>query len=384
MEGEGAAVRAAVDGRLNGARTSSHAWSMRSPSAGTVEEPHSARFRRASSGRNPDGTRRVGGLRMSQADSTFSHRPVMVAEIVALFAPVPEGVVVDATVGGGGHSRALLAAHQRLRVIGLDRDAEALAAARTALAAFEGRVTLHHAVFDQLNEVLDAEGVDTISGALFDLGVSSPQFDRIERGFSYWGDAPLDMRMDRRDSRTAADLVNESSISELADLFVASGERRHAGRIAKAIVRARPIATTSQLVDVVRDAIPTRDRRTGGHPAKRVFQALRIEVNRELEVLPPALDAAIERLAGGGRIAVLSYHSGEDRIVKARFLEAVDPECTCPPRLPCVCGAEDRRLFRLVNRGARKPGRAEIALNPRAGSARLRSIEKLDPAGRVA
>lgn len=380
MEGEGAAVRAAVDGRLNGVATSNHTGSMRSPSAGTVEEPHSARFRRASSGRNPDGTRRVGGLRMSQVDRQFAHRPVMVDEVVDLLGPVPEGVVVDATVGGGGHSRAILEAHSHLRVVGIDRDAEALAAARTTLAPLEGRATLHQGVFDRLGEILDIEGIATIAGALFDLGVSSSQLDRPERGFSYRADAPLDMRMDQGEARTAADVVNQSTIGELADLFAANGERRHAGRIAKSIVRARPITTTGHLAEVVRDAIPTRDRRTGGHPAKRVFQALRIEVNRELEVLPRAIDSAMGRLAAGGRVVVLSYHSGEDRIVKARFLEAADPGCTCPPRMPCVCGAEDRRSFRLLNRGARRPRPAEVAANPRAESARLRSIEKVAPA----
>ena len=355
---------------------------MRSPSAGTVEEPHSARFRRAMSGRNPDGTRRVGGLRMSQADR-FEHRPVMVDHVVDLLGPVPAGPVVDATVGGGGHSRAILRAHPHLRIVGLDRDADALAAATAALSDFvrDGRVSLHHARFDALARILDDAGVDTISGALFDLGVSSPQFDRVERGFSYRGEAPLDMRMDRDDAtaRTAADIVNDASVTELADLFAANGEGRFAGRIAKAIVRQRPIATTTELADVVRDAIPAPARRRGGHPAKRVFQALRIEVNRELEVLPVALDAAIERLAPGGRLVVVSYHSGEDRIVKGRFVVAEGGTCTCPPGLPCACGAADRRTARLLHRGARKPSAAEVEANPRAESARLRALQKLPP-----
>lgn len=314
---------------------------------------------------------------MSQADQPFEHRPVMVDEIVALLGPVPAGSIVDATVGGGGHSRAILRAHPHLRIIGLDRDADAITAAGKALAPFGDRVSLHRTRFDGLGGVLDDEGIPTISGALFDLGVSSPQFDRVDRGFSYRGEAPLDMRMDQRDGRTAANVINELSVTELADLLAANGEGRFAGRIARAIVRDRPITTTTQLAEVVRDAIPAPARRTGGHPAKRTFQALRIEVNSELEVLPVALDAAMERLVEGGRIAVLSYHSGEDRIVKERFLAAADAPCTCPPRMPCGCGAAERRTFRLPHRGARKPSAIEVESNPRSESARLRTIEKL-------
>jgi 16S rRNA (cytosine1402-N4)-methyltransferase len=321
---------------------------------------------------------------MSQAFEPFEHRPVMVDEIVDLLGPVPAGTVVDATVGGGGHSRAILSAHPHLRIVGLDRDQDALAAATEALAPFVAeqppRATLVHTRFDGLAAALDGLGIDAVSGALFDLGVSSPQLDRADRGFSYRADAPLDMRMDRTEAtRTAADLVNGATVSELADLFKANGEARFAGRIASAIARQRPIATTGQLAEVVRDAIPAAARRTGGHPAKRVFQALRIAVNAELDVLPVALDAAIERLAPGGRLVVLSYHSGEDRIVKDRFLAAEGAGCTCPPRLPCVCGAAERRTFRLLHRGARKPSAAEVAANPRAESARLRTLEKLHP-----
>jgi 16S rRNA (cytosine1402-N4)-methyltransferase len=314
---------------------------------------------------------------MSQEDqaAAFVHRPVMVDEVVGLLGPVPDGPAVDATVGGGGHARAILRAHPQLRIIGLDRDADALAAAERTLAEFGERAVLRRARFDQLDAVLDGLGVSAISAALFDLGVSSPQLDRVERGFSYRGDAPLDMRMDRDDARTAADIVNNEPLHRLAELFAANGEGRFAGRIAKAIVAARPVTTTAQLVDVVRDAIPSAARRTGGHPAKRVFQALRIEVNRELDVLPIAIDAAIARLAPGGRLVVISYHSGEDRIVKDRLLAAESGGCTCLPGLPCRCGAV--RTVRLIHRGARKPGPAEVSANPRAESARLRSAEKL-------
>ena len=348
---------------------------MRSPSTGQVEDPFSARFHPGRSGRHPDGARLVGGLRMSQA---FGHRPVMLDEIVELFGPVPPGTVVDATVGGGGHARALLGAHPQLQVLGIDRDDDALAAAAEALADQPGRTTLRRARFDAIAEVVADAGAAPISGALFDLGVSSWQLDRADRGFSYRNDAPLDMRMDRTDTMTAADVVNTYDEGDLARLFAANGERRFARRIAGRIVASRPIVTTTQLADIVRDAIPAATRRTGGHPAKRVFQALRIEVNRELHVLPGALRSAIDLLAPGGRAVVLAYHSGEDRIVKDVFVDAATGGCTCPPGLPCVCGATPTVL--LLNRGARKPSAAEVSTNPRAESARLRAVEKLPPA----
>ena len=307
----------------------------------------------------------------------FGHRPVMLDEVVELFGPVPPGTVVDATVGGGGHARALLGAHPQLRVLGIDRDDEALAAAAAALAPHAGRFSLHRARFDAIAEVIAAAGDEAqpITGALFDLGVSSWQLDSPQRGFSYRHDAPLDMRMDRTDSLTAADVVNTYGEDDLARLFAANGEHRFARRIASRIVAARPITTTGRLAEVVRAAIPAATRRTGGHPAKRVFQALRIEVNRELAILPSALRAALDAVAPGGRVVVLAYHSGEDRLVKDTFVDAATGGCTCPPGLPCVCGATP--TVRLLNRGARKPSAAEIAANPRAESARLRAVELL-------
>lgn len=301
----------------------------------------------------------------------FEHRPVMVEEITTVFGDVPPGLVVDATVGGGGHARALLGAHSHLRVLGIDRDADALAAARTALALFGERVRVVQARFDEIPHLVH----EPLSGFLFDLGVSSYQFDAPERGFSYRAEAPLDMRMDRSTGPTAADLVNDWAEADLARLFADHGEGRFARRIARRIVGHRPIATTTQLADVVRDAIPAATRRTGGHPAKRVFQALRVAVNEELDILPGALDAAIGLLKPGGRGVVLSYHSGEDRIVKDRFRAAATGDCTCPPQLPCGCGA--RPTARLLTRGARKPSAAEVAANPRASSARLRILEAL-------
>jgi 16S rRNA (cytosine1402-N4)-methyltransferase len=305
----------------------------------------------------------------------FEHQPVMVDEIVELFRSVPSGTVVDATVGGGGHASAILDAVSHVSLLGLDRDADAVAAASETLARFGDRVTLRQVRFDALTETMNELALDTITGALFDLGVSSPQFDRAERGFSYRLDAPLDMRMDQRQPRGAADIVNEADVPELVRILREHGDERYAPRIARAIVAARPILTTTELADVVRDAIPAPARRRGGHPAKRTFQALRIEVNDELAVLPDALGQAIDALAPGGRCAVLSYHSGEDRIVKAHFRAAATGGCTCPPELPCHCGAT--RLVRELRPLKRRPKPDEIAANRRSESAMLRSVEKL-------
>jgi 16S rRNA (cytosine1402-N4)-methyltransferase len=290
---------------------------------------------------------------------------------VALFAPVPAGVLVDATVGGGGHSAALLEAHPGLRVIGLDRDEAALEAAAVRLAPFGDRVSLVHAPFSALGEV--SEG--PLSGVLFDLGVSSPQLDRAERGFSYRADAPIDMRMDQSIGVTAGQLVNELPEASLADLFRQNGEGRLSGRIARAVVAARPLTSTVQLAEVVAAAVPAAVRRKG-HPAKRIFQALRILVNDELEQLGVALPHALDRLTVGGRCAVISYHSGEDRLTKQVFTQASTGGCTCPPDLPCVCGAVV--LHQLVFRGARKASAAEVAANRRAESARLRAVERTE------
>jgi len=358
---------------------------MCSPSIGRVEVPFSARFRSARSGRNPDGMP-VEGLQMGWLDrdtgtltsaAPFTHHPVMVGEVVSLMLPVPPGVLLDATLGGAGHSRAVLEAAPHLSLVGLDQDPDAIAASRAVLASYGERARVEPARFDRLGEVLDAIGVGGLSGVLFDLGVSSPQLDRADRGFSYRGEAPLDMRMDPSRSYSAADIVNGWSGPELVRLFQANGEGRFASRIVRAIIAARPIATTTQLAATVRDAIPAAARRTGGHPARRVFQAIRIAVNQELEILPAALDTAIERLVPGGRCVVLAYHSGEDRIVKDRFRFAATGGCSCPPGLPCACGAVP--TVRLLFRGARRPSSQEIADNRRAESARLRAVERIFP-----
>jgi len=303
----------------------------------------------------------------------FDHIPVLRDEVVSLFASVPPGTVVDATVGGGGHAAALLEAYPTLRVLGMDRDPAALEAARSRLWAYGERATLVRAPFSALGSVLDDAGLSTVSGVLFDLGVSSPQLDVPERGFSFRRDGPLDMRMDPGGSITAADLVNGLPEDALAALFRESGEGRLAGRIARAVVRARPLATTGQLADVVVSAVPAAMRRKG-HPARRVFQALRIAVNDELGELVAALPVALGRLAVGGVCAVISYHSGEDRLTKDAFAEAASGGCVCPPGLPCVCGAVARH--RLLFRGARKPSAAEVAANPRSESARLRAMAR--------
>lgn len=306
----------------------------------------------------------------------FRHAPVMVEEVVGLFAPVPEGWVVDATVGGGGHAAALLAAHGQLRVLGLDQDPEALAAATERLAPHGPRARLVRARFDALAQVADTEGAEPVVGVLFDLGVSSPQFDRPGRGFSYRHEGPLDMRMDPEAALTADDIVNHWNEQDLAALLRRNSDERYAGRIASAIVAHRPVHSTTELAEVVRDAIPAAARRRGGHPAKRTFQALRIAVNAELDILGPSLDDAIGVLRPGGRIAVLSYHSGEDRIVKDRLRLAATGGCTCPPGLPCGCGA--RPMVRLLRPGGWTPSAAEVEVNPRAASARLRAAERLE------
>ena len=315
----------------------------------------------------------------------FAHEPVMVDEVVALFEPVPAGVVVDGTAGAGGHAAALLDAHRHLGVLALDRDPDAVAAATERLERYGRRAVVRRATFDRMADlVAEATSVPsswpespatspTIAGVLLDLGVSSPQLDRAERGFSYRHSAPLDMRMDPTGGPSAADLLQNATVDELAALFAANGEGRFARRIARAVVEARPLTTTGELADVVARAVPAPARRRG-HPARRVFQALRIAVNDELAQLACTLPVAIGLLAPGGRMVVISYHSGEDRLVKAAFVEAVTGGCTCPPGLPCVCGA--RPDHQLVFRGARKASPGEVERNPRAKSARLRALER--------
>ena len=308
--------------------------------------------------------------------SPFVHESVMLNEILEVFASMNNGVFLDATLGGAGHSVAILQAHPELRLLGIDQDDVALEAASHVLSQADcgGRATLRRARFDSLATVIAEEGIGSLAGALFDLGVSSPQFDVAERGFSYRFDAPLDMRMDRSQSFSAEDVVNGYETDALARMLRLNADERFADRIAKAIVASRPIRSTTHLSDVVSSAIPAPARRRGGHPAKRTFQAIRIEVNSELSILPIALRDAIAALAPGARLAVLSYHSGEDRIVKAVMRTAETGDCSCPPNLPCGCGAI-RTVKRI--RVSREASKSEQLTNPRSTSARLRVVEKL-------
>jgi len=309
------------------------------------------------------------------SNDAFEHAPVMRDEIVDVFSTVPAGTIVDATLGGGGHADAVLRSRDDLDVLGIDQDADARAAATERLASFGDRVRTSGRRFDQFAAALADHDVDEISGALFDLGVSSPQLDRGDRGFSYRHEGPLDMRMDRDQTWSAGDVVNGYAEADLARIIRRYGDERFAGRIAAAICAARPIQTTTELAEVVTSAIPAPARRTGGHPAKRTFQAIRIEVNDELGALPEAIDQAVDATVPGGRIAVLSYHSGEDRIVKERFAAAAGA-CECPDDLPCVCGAV--QTVRIVRRIAKRPSAAERAGNRRAASARLRVVERIE------
>ena len=309
-----------------------------------------------------------------------AHVPVLLARTLELLAPAvdaPGAVMVDATLGLGGHSAALLERFGSLRLVGLDRDPQALALAGERLAPFGDRATLVHAVYDELAEVLGRLGVARVQGVLFDLGVSSMQLDQAGRGFAYAQDAPLDMRMDQSRGATAAEVVNTYSASELARVLREYGEERFARRIADAVVRERaaePFTGTARLAELVRSSIPAATRRTGGHPAKRTFQALRIEVNGELAALEGALPAAVDALAVGGRMVVLSYHSLEDRMVK-RVLRA-GATSTAPVDLPVV-PAEHEPVLRLLTRGSEPATDEEIAENPRAASVRLRACERL-------
>jgi 16S rRNA (cytosine(1402)-N(4))-methyltransferase len=311
------------------------------------------------------------------------HVPVMLGRVVELLIPAAQAVAgrapvyLDATLGMGGHAEAMLRAVPELRLIGLDRDTTALERSARRLAPFGDRVTLEHAVYDEIPAVLRRLGVPAADAVLFDLGVSSPQLDESGRGFAYSYDAPLDMRMDRTQSLTAAEVVNGYPPAELARILREYGEERFAQRIAAAIVRERdraPLESTRRLADLVRTSIPAATRRTGGNPAKRTFQALRIEVNGELDIWRRALPAALDVLPVGGRVAVLSYHSLEDRVTKQVL--AAQAADTTPPDLPVPLPEHEPR-FRLLTRGAELPSDEETTTNPRAGSVRMRAAERV-------
>lgn len=310
------------------------------------------------------------------AEGGFYHVPVLVDEVVAWLAPALAGkTLVDATVGGGGHAEALLEAVPELRLVGIDRDDEALHAARRRLERFGSRVRLVKANFAGLAEVM---GSEEIAGVIYDLGVSSAHLDQPERGFGYRSDAPLDMRMDRSASLSAEEVVNTYSESRIAEVLVTYGEERFARRIARAIVdrrKLRPFRNTVDLAGVVRSAIPAPARRRGPHPARKTFQALRIEVNREMDAIEQSLPAAISGIAAGGRIAAISYHSLEDRIVKRIFVREAHG-CRCPSDLPvCVCGRKAK--LRVLTKKPVRASPEEVQANPRARSAKLRVAQKL-------
>lgn len=305
------------------------------------------------------------------------HVPVMRDRVMALLAPSleqPGAILVDATLGLGGHAEAALTAFPDMRLVGLDRDQTALDLSRDRLAPFAGRTTLVHAVYDEIGEVLADLGIPSVQGVLFDLGVSSMQLDEAERGFSYAQDAPLDMRMDQGDGMTAADVVNTYSAPALVRVLREYGEERFASRIVSNIVKARPLSSTRELADIVRASIPAAARRTGGNPAKRTFQALRIEVNGELDALRRAIPAALSSLSVGGRIVVMSYQSLEDRIVKQALAEGATS--SAPAGLPIVPDSMQPWL-RLVTRGAETPTDEELSANPRSASVRVRAAERV-------
>lgn len=319
---------------------------------------------------------------MVSPETGFNHLPVLQEEVVAWLVPALRRfpLLVDCTVGGGGHSAALMAEVPELELLGLDQDPEALAAAEGRLSPFGNRVLLRRGNFRDLSSHLESAGHEKAGAILYDLGVSSHQLDSPHRGFGYRVDAPLDMRMDPSSNTAAVDIVNGYSEAQLARVLTMYGEERFARSVAAAIVRRRgkrPFETTTDLAEVVKSAIPAAARRRGPHPARRTFQALRLETNRELEALQSSLDTAIPRIVPLGRLAVISYHSLEDRIVKRKFA-GLARGCTCPPDFPvCVCGRNAE--LRVLTRKAVRPGAEERTLNPRSDSARLRVVEKVSP-----
>ncbi len=306
---------------------------------------------------------------------TFSHVPVLFRETVEVLDPQNCRTILDGTFGRGGHSEEILKEAPGCNLICVDRDEAALEAGRNKFALYGDRVTFVHSNFDRVDGILDELGLPGVDGMLFDLGVSSPQLDDASRGFSYQADAPLDMRMDRSQDLSAAVVVNQWSEEELRRILWQYGEEKFAPRIAAAIVRKRPIRSTLELVEVVKSAMPSKALREKQHPAKRSFQAIRIAVNDELGAVERMLERAIPRLDPGGRLAVITFHSLEDRIVKTAFAQAARG-CICPPDFPvCVCGRKPQ--VRILTRKPVLPGEAELEENPRSRSAKLRAVEKL-------
>ncbi len=314
-----------------------------------------------------------------EMEKDYGHKPVLLDECLEGLAVRPDGIYVDGTLGRAGHSLEIVKRLTTGRLIALDRDMTAIEAARERLADYRDRVTLVHSNFSQLEQVLRDLDIPLVDGMLFDLGVSSPQLDEAERGFSYMQDAPLDMRMDTSAALTAREVVNTWSEEELRRILFDYGEERYASRIARAIVRRRaerPVETTLELVECIKGAMPPQSLREKQHPAKRSFQAIRIAVNGELDVLPPMLEAAAKCLCPGGRLAVITFHSLEDRIVKQKLRELATG-CTCPPEFPvCVCGRKPQMI--LINRKPVTASPEELEKNPRSRSAKLRVAERTE------
>ena len=310
--------------------------------------------------------------------ASFSHKSVLLQETVEGLSPERGGVFFDCTLGGGGHSEYLLSHYPKARLVALDQDTDAIEAASARLSPFKGRVRFVHTNFENIAEVAKTHAPDGISGVMMDLGVSSHQLDTPERGFSYHTDSPLDMRMDQSAPFTARELVNTYSESELRHVIADYGEEHRASAVARAIVKAREekaIETTLELAEIVKGAFPERERFEGKHPARRTFQALRIEVNRELEIIPKTIADIVPLLIPGGRISIITFHSLEDRLVKESYKKYIDG-CTCPRDFPvCVCGFKPQ-LF-LCNRKPILPTEAELRENPRSRSAKLRVAEKI-------
>jgi len=304
----------------------------------------------------------------------FKHIPIMLEEVIEGLDIKPDGIYVDGTLGGGGHSYEIA---KRLvsggRLIGIDQDEAAIKAAGARLSGFGDRVTIVRSNYAQMVSVLQSLGIEQVDGILLDLGVSSHQLDNAERGFSYMEDAPLDMRMDRRQEKTAGDIVNFYSQAELTRIIRDYGEDKFAAKIAAKIIGFRenkPVETTGELAEIIKSAIPMKYRLTGGHPAKRTFQAIRIELNRELEILEESIEGMLDILSDRGRMAVITFHSLEDRIVKSAFKKAESP-CTCPPDFPiCVCGKKSKGF--VASRKPLIPSEEEMERNPRAKSSKLR------------
>ena len=308
----------------------------------------------------------------------FGHTSVLLFETVGSLNIIPGGCYVDGTLGGGGHAFEVCKRLGNGRLIGIDQDGDAIEAASKRLMAFQDKITIVRSNYRRIAQVLEELGIEKVDGIYLDLGVSSWQLDQPERGFTYRADAPLDMRMDQRQSRTAADLVNSCSEEELTRIIRDYGEDRFARNIAKHIVRERekePIMTTGRLAEIIKGAIPAKVRATGGHPAKRTFQAIRIELNGELTVLEESIDTMIDLLNPGGRLSIITFHSLEDRIVKNRFRINENP-CTCPPDFPvCVCGKKSKG--RVVTRKPILPSEEEMRENSRSKSAKLRVFERI-------